>query len=179
MRNHQLNLRDDLFWLGKPRLLLWLIQFISFQNAFEMSTFLWSLWEIKESSCFMENEKHVFIRLTFGVVTQFWFSFITFPVYVIITQMGAKFKKTVVSENVRKSLHGWQRRIAKSKPTLAAKAGARRGVVNTSAASTSQAITDGISEDNEVLEASPGSGTPCYDTYSDEEEDADVHDHGH
>ncbi|KAJ6305104.1 hypothetical protein OIU78_020612 [Salix suchowensis] len=43
MRNHQLNLRDDLFWLGKPRLLLWLIQFISFQNAFEMSTFLWSL----------------------------------------------------------------------------------------------------------------------------------------
>ena len=31
MRNHQLNLRDDLFWLGKPRLLLWLIQFISFQ----------------------------------------------------------------------------------------------------------------------------------------------------
>ncbi|KAB5556770.1 hypothetical protein DKX38_007679 [Salix brachista] len=184
MRNHQLNLRDDLFWLGKPRLLLWLIQFISFQNAFEMSTFLWSLWEIKESSCFMENEKHVFIRLTLGVVTQFWFSFITFPVYVIITQMGAKFKKTVVSENVRKSLHGWQRRVkakqSSSTPNLPAlpstsslgfstsdseiktnfssKGRSSSGVVDTSAASTSQAITDGISEDNEMLEVSPGSG---------------------
>ncbi|KAJ6736856.1 MLO-LIKE PROTEIN 1 [Salix viminalis] len=207
MRNHQLNLRDDLFWLGKPRLLLWLIQFISFQNAFEMSTFLWSLWEIKESSCFMENEKHVFIRLTFGVVTQFWFSFITFPVYVIITQMGAKFKKTVVSENVRKSLHGWQRRVkakqSSSTPNLLAlpstsspgfstsdseiktnfssKGRSSSGVVDASEDNeiTSQAITDGISEDNEMLEVSPCSGTPCYDTYSDEEEDADAHDHGH
>lgn len=25
--------------------------------------------------------------------------------------MGSRFKKTVVSENVRKSLHGWQRRV--------------------------------------------------------------------
>lgn len=29
--NRQFNLRDELFWFGKPRLLLWLIQFISFQ----------------------------------------------------------------------------------------------------------------------------------------------------
>jgi mlo protein len=27
----QLKLRDDLFWFGKPRVLWWLIQFISFQ----------------------------------------------------------------------------------------------------------------------------------------------------
>ncbi|KAJ4843309.1 hypothetical protein Tsubulata_030217 [Turnera subulata] len=45
------------------------------------------------------------------VVSQIWCSFITFPLYVIITQMGSKFKKSVVSENVRKSLHGWQRRV--------------------------------------------------------------------
>lgn len=31
MGNHQLNLRDELFWFGKPKLLLWLIQLISFQ----------------------------------------------------------------------------------------------------------------------------------------------------
>ncbi|KAF3772455.1 MLO-like protein 4 [Nymphaea thermarum] len=39
----QLKPRDELFWFGKPELLLWLIQFISFQNAFEMATFLWSV----------------------------------------------------------------------------------------------------------------------------------------
>lgn len=45
-------------------------------------------------------------------------------------------------------------------------------------ASTSQAVTYGISEDNETLEVSLGSGTPCYDTSSDED-DAGVHDLGH
>jgi len=69
MKPHQFNLRDELFWFGKPRFLLRLIQLISFlvsnivlpffffiadtlnflfpvvifQNAFEMATFLWSL----------------------------------------------------------------------------------------------------------------------------------------
>ncbi|KAA0052955.1 hypothetical protein IC582_015108 [Cucumis melo] len=110
------NLRDELFWFGKPKLLLWLIQFISFQNAFEMATFIWSLWEIKEPSCFMDNETHVGIRLAFGVITQFWCSFITFPLYVIVTQMGSKVKKSLVSENVRNSLHQWKRRV-KARPS--------------------------------------------------------------
>lgn len=37
-------------------------------------------------------------------------------IYVIdmVMQMGSRFKKTVISENVRRSLHGWQRR-AKTK----------------------------------------------------------------
>ncbi|KAG2376195.1 MLO-like protein [Vigna angularis] len=137
MKPHQFNLRDELFWFGKPRFLLRLIQLISFlvsnivfpfcffiadtltfflpvvifQNAFEMATFLWSLWEIKDPSCFMNNRTFIVIRLSFGVISQVWCSFITFPLYVIITQMGSRFKKTVVSENVRKSLSKWQRRV--------------------------------------------------------------------
>ncbi|KAF8405062.1 hypothetical protein HHK36_009959 [Tetracentron sinense] len=112
---NQFKLRDELFWFGKPKLLLWLIQLISFQNAFEMANFVWSLWEIKGPSCFMENRTFLLIRLTSGVIFQFWCSFITFPLYVIITQMGSRFKKSVVSENVRKSLHGWHRRAKKSR----------------------------------------------------------------
>ncbi|KAG5069681.1 hypothetical protein JHK85_002058 [Glycine max] len=111
MKPHQFNLRDELFWFGKPRFLLRLIQLISFLNAFEMATFLWSLWEIKDPSCFMSNRRFIVIRLSFGVISQVWCSFITFPLYVIITQMGSRFKKTVVSENVRKSLSKWQRRV--------------------------------------------------------------------
>ncbi|XP_042026028.1 MLO-like protein 4 isoform X1 [Salvia splendens] len=105
------NLRDELFWFGNPRLLLRLIQFVSFQNAFEMTTYIWSLWEIKASSCYTEDHTFLVIRLTFGVISQFWCSFITFPLYVIIAQMGSKFKRTIVSENVRKSLHGWRRKV--------------------------------------------------------------------
>ncbi|TKY70330.1 MLO protein 4 [Spatholobus suberectus] len=111
MKPHRFNLRDELFWFGKPRFLLRLIQLISFLNAFEMATFLWSLWEIEDPSCFMNNRTFIVIRLSFGVISQVWCSFITFPLYVIITQMGSRFKKTVVSENVRKSLSKWQRRV--------------------------------------------------------------------
>ncbi|CAN1305397.1 MLO-like protein 4 [Linum perenne] len=39
----QVKPRDDLFWFGKPEILVRLIQFIIFQNAFEMATFIWSL----------------------------------------------------------------------------------------------------------------------------------------
>ncbi|XP_012574414.1 MLO-like protein 4 isoform X2 [Cicer arietinum] len=111
MKPHQFNLRDELFWFGKPWILLRLIQLISFLNAFEMSTFLWSLWEINDPSCFMNNRTYVAIRLSFGVVSQIWCSFITFPLYVIITQMGSRLKKSVISENVRKSLSKWHRRV--------------------------------------------------------------------
>ncbi|KAA8531988.1 hypothetical protein F0562_006870 [Nyssa sinensis] len=106
---NQFHLRDDLFWFGKPRLLLWLIQFISFQNAFEMATFICG--KFREPSCFMDNRLNLVIRLTFGLISQFWCSFITFPLYVIVTQMGSRFKKSIVSENIRSSLHGWKRRV--------------------------------------------------------------------
>ncbi|XP_075653662.1 MLO-like protein 4 [Castanea sativa] len=108
---HHFNLRDELFWFGKPKLVLWLIHMISFQNAFEMASFLWSLWEIEGPSCFMDNRKFLVIRLSFGIISQFWCSFITFPLYVIITQMGSRFKKSVMTENVRTSLVRWQRRV--------------------------------------------------------------------
>ncbi|KAL2254250.1 UNVERIFIED_CONTAM: MLO-like protein 4 [Sesamum indicum] len=107
----QFNLRDELFWFGNPRLLLRLIQFILFQNAFEMATYIWSMWEIKDSSCFIGDRTFLITRLIFGIVSQFWCSFITFPLYVIVAQMGSKFKKTIISENVRKSLHGWRRKV--------------------------------------------------------------------
>ncbi|XP_058107963.1 MLO-like protein 4 isoform X2 [Magnolia sinica] len=107
----QLKPRDGLFWFGKPKLLLWLIQIISFQNAFEMATFIWSLWEIKGPSCFMKNRVFLIIRLVSGVVFQFWCSYNTFPLYVIITQMGSRFKKAVIAENIRGSLHGWLKRV--------------------------------------------------------------------
>ncbi|KAK4402050.1 MLO-like protein 4 [Sesamum angolense] len=87
------------------------VSFLPAINAFEMATYIWSMWEIKDSSCFIGDRTFLITRLTFGIVSQFWCSFITFPLYVIVAQMGSKFKKTIVSENVRKSLHGWRRKV--------------------------------------------------------------------
>ncbi|KAG5525850.1 hypothetical protein RHGRI_032218 [Rhododendron griersonianum] len=107
----QLKPRDDLFWFGKPEILLRLIQFISFQNAFEMATFIWSLWGFKQRSCFMKNHSMIIIRLISGVLVQFWCSYSTVPLNVLITQMGSRCKKTVIAESVRESLHSWCKRV--------------------------------------------------------------------
>ncbi|KAI8027878.1 MLO-like protein 4 [Camellia lanceoleosa] len=112
----QVKPRDELFWFGKPEILLWLIQFISFQNAFEMATFIWSLWGFKQRSCFMDNHAMIIIRLISGVLVQFWCSYSTVPLNVLITQMGSKCKKAVIAESVRESLHSWCKRVrARSK----------------------------------------------------------------
>ncbi|KAL7235790.1 hypothetical protein ACSBR1_019140 [Camellia fascicularis] len=112
----QVKPRDELFWFGKPEILLWLIQFISFQNAFEMATFIWSLWGFKQRSCFMDNHAMIVIRLISGVLVQFWCSYSTVPLNVLITQMGSKCKKAVIAESVRESLHSWCKRVrARSK----------------------------------------------------------------
>jgi mlo protein len=65
----QVKPRDGLFWFGKPEILLRLIQFIIFQNAFEMATFIWFLWGIKERSCFMKNHVMISSRLISGCVS--------------------------------------------------------------------------------------------------------------
>ncbi|XP_062077313.1 MLO-like protein 4 [Humulus lupulus] len=107
----QIKPRDDLFWFGKPVILLRLIQFIIFQNAFEMATFIWSLWGLKQRSCFMENNLMIITRLASGVIVQFWCSYSTVPLNIIVTQMGSRFKKALVAESVRESLHSWCKRV--------------------------------------------------------------------
>ncbi|XP_076920445.1 MLO-like protein 4 [Bidens hawaiensis] len=107
----QVKPRDELFWFGKPEILLWLIQFISFQNAFEMATFIWSLWGLRQRSCFMKNHVMIVIRLTCGVVVQFWCSYSTVPLNVIVTLMGSRVKKALIAESVRDSLHSWCKRV--------------------------------------------------------------------
>ncbi|OMO74247.1 Mlo-related protein [Corchorus capsularis] len=107
----QVKPRDDLFWFRKPEILLRLIQFIIFQNAFEMATFIWSLWGLKQRSCFMKNSFMIAFRLISGVLVQFWCSYSTVPLNVIVTQMGSRCKKALVAESVRESLHSWCKRV--------------------------------------------------------------------
>ncbi|KAL9353792.1 hypothetical protein Peur_051762 [Populus x canadensis] len=126
---NQVKPRDGLFWFGKPDISLRLIQFIIFQNAFEMATFIWSLWGFKKRSCFMKNHLMIIVRLASGVLVQFWCSYSTVPLNVIITQMGSRFRKALVAESVRHSLHSWCKRVKeRSKRDSAALSVATRSV---------------------------------------------------
>ncbi|VVA92381.1 unnamed protein product [Arabis nemorensis] len=99
--------RDELFWFKKPELLLSLIHFIQFQNAFEMASFFWFWWQFGYSSCFLRNHLLVYLRLILGFSGQFLCSYSTLPLYALVTQMGTNYKAALLPQRVRETIHGW------------------------------------------------------------------------
>uniref|UniRef100_A0A7N0RES3 MLO-like protein n=2 Tax=Kalanchoe fedtschenkoi TaxID=63787 RepID=A0A7N0RES3_KALFE len=99
--------RDDLFWFKKPELLLSLIHFILFQNAFELASFFWFWWQFGYSSCFIKNHTLVYLRLVLGFAGQFLCSYSTLPLYALVTQMGTNYKAALIPQRIRETIHGW------------------------------------------------------------------------
>ncbi|XVE50314.1 hypothetical protein DITRI_Ditri01bG0152100 [Diplodiscus trichospermus] len=99
--------RDELFWFKKPEWLLSLIHFILFQNAFELASFFWFWWQFGYNSCFIRNHTLVYIRLILGFAGQFICSYITLPLYALVTQMGTNYKAALIPQRIRETIHGW------------------------------------------------------------------------
>ncbi|WCJ44743.1 Protein MLO [Euphorbia peplus] len=112
------------FWFNRPRWILYLIHYTLFQNAFQMAYFLWTWYEFGLLSCFHENLVAIFARVFLGVALQFLCSYITFPLYSLVTQMGSHMKKSIFEEQTAKALQKW-RKAAKdrNKPSRKAAAG--------------------------------------------------------
>ncbi|XP_011082657.2 MLO-like protein 11 [Sesamum indicum] len=100
-------LRDELFWFKKPELLLSLIHFILFQNAFELASFFWFWWQFGYNSCFITNHFLVYLRLILGFAGQFLCSYSTLPLYALVTQMGTNYKAAIIPQRIRETIHGW------------------------------------------------------------------------
>ncbi|KAM7495470.1 hypothetical protein LguiB_030079 [Lonicera macranthoides] len=99
--------RDELFWFKKPELLLSLIHFILFQNAFELASFFWFWWQFGYHSCFIKNHMLVYLRLVLGFAGQFLCSYSTLPLYALVTQMGTNYKAALIPQRIRETIHGW------------------------------------------------------------------------
>ncbi|KAA8523878.1 hypothetical protein F0562_010301 [Nyssa sinensis] len=99
--------RDDLFWFKKPELLLSLIHFVLFQNAFELASFFWFWWQFGYNSCFIRNHLLVYLRLILGFAGQFLCSYSTLPLYALVTQMGTNYKAALIPQRIRETIHGW------------------------------------------------------------------------
>lgn len=99
--------RDELFWFKKPELLLSLIHFILFQNAFELASFFWFWWQFGYNSCFIKNHTLVYLRLIMGLAGQFLCSYSTLPLYALVTQMGTNYKAALIPQRIRETIHGW------------------------------------------------------------------------
>ncbi|XP_057471303.1 MLO-like protein 6 [Actinidia eriantha] len=98
---------DELFWFNRPRLLLYLIQFILFQNAFQLAFFAWAWYEFGLHSCFHHKAEDIIIRLTMGVLIQILCSYVTLPLYALVTQMGTTMKPTIFNEQIARALRNW------------------------------------------------------------------------
>ncbi|XP_073102465.1 MLO-like protein 11 [Elaeis guineensis] len=135
--------RDDLFWFKKPELLLSLIHFILFQNAFELASFFWFWWQFGYNSCFIRNHFLVYARLILGFAGQFLCSYSTLPLYALVTQMGSNYKAALIPQRIRETIHGWGKEARKRRKH-------RRGM-DDSTIHTETSTVCSIEEDEELL----------------------------
>ncbi|KAM3698781.1 hypothetical protein ACJW30_06G215700 [Castanea mollissima] len=111
---------DRHFWLGRPRIVLFLIHFILFQNSFEIAFFFWIWVQYGFDSCIMGHVRYIVPRLIIGVFIQVLCSSSTLPLYAIVTQMGTSFKKAIFDDHVQVGLVGWAQKAKKKKGLKAA-----------------------------------------------------------
>lgn len=104
---------DRYFWFGRPHLVLHLIHFALFQNAFQITYFLWIWYEFGLKSCFHDNFRLLMIKLALGVGVLFLCSYITLPLYALIAQMGSNMKKSIFDEQTAKALKNWRMAVKK------------------------------------------------------------------
>ncbi|KAI9093328.1 hypothetical protein K1719_027342 [Acacia pycnantha] len=107
--------RDELFWFNKPELMLSLIHFVLFQNAFELASFFWFWWQFGYNSCFIRNHLLVYLRLILGFAGQFLCSYSTLPLYALVTQMGTNYKAALIPQRIRETIHGWGKAARKKR----------------------------------------------------------------
>lgn len=114
---------DEHFWFNRPRIVLFLIHFILFQNSFEIAFFFWIWVQYGFDSCIMGQVRYIVPRLIIGVFIQVLCSYSTLPLYAIVTQMGSYFKKAVFEEHVQVGILGWREKAKKKKGFKAATEG--------------------------------------------------------
>ncbi|KAG6744095.1 hypothetical protein POTOM_052804 [Populus tomentosa] len=110
---------DDLFWFNHPRLLLYLINFVLFQVSLCISIYnasmLFSLlslrglgqYEFGLKSCFHKYPEDLILRITMWAIIQFFCSYVTLPLYALVTQMGTTMRPTIFNERLAKALRNW------------------------------------------------------------------------
>ncbi|KAF5742530.1 MLO-like protein 6 [Tripterygium wilfordii] len=98
---------DDLFWFGRPRFLLFLIHLVLFQNAFQLAFFAFSWYKFGLKSCFHHKNKDIAIRISMGILIQILCSYVTLPLYALVTQMGSNMRPTIFNDRVAAALKNW------------------------------------------------------------------------
>ncbi|XP_048574504.1 LOW QUALITY PROTEIN: MLO protein homolog 1-like [Triticum urartu] len=102
------------FWFDRPDWVLFLIHLTLFQNAFQMAHFVWTVATPDLKKCYHQKMGVSIAKVVLGVAAQIMCSYITFPLYALVTHMGSHMKRSVFNEQTAKALTNW-RKVAKEK----------------------------------------------------------------
>ncbi|KAK7252617.1 hypothetical protein RIF29_36697 [Crotalaria pallida] len=104
---------DRYFWFGRPQLVLHLIHLALFQIAFQITYILWTWYSFGLKNCFRIDYKLAIVEVAVGVVMLCLCSYITLPLYALVTQMGSSLKKSIFDEHTNKALKKWHMTVKK------------------------------------------------------------------
>ncbi|XP_022933548.1 MLO-like protein 8 isoform X1 [Cucurbita moschata] len=106
---------DKYFWFGRPQLILHLMHFALFQNAFQITFNLSILHSFGSNSCFSDGPVLTIVKVCIGVITLFLCSYVTLPIYALVTQMGSGMKTSIFDEQTSKALKKWHEKAKKKR----------------------------------------------------------------
>ncbi|XP_031252282.1 MLO-like protein 3 [Pistacia vera] len=106
---------DKLFWFGRPRFVLILLHFTLFLNAFELAFFIWVSTQFGVDSCFHEHTAITVTGVVLAIIAQVLCSYITLPLYALVTQMGSQFRSRVLEEQTAKIIKQWHTEVRERK----------------------------------------------------------------
>ncbi|KAI3682048.1 hypothetical protein L2E82_50196 [Cichorium intybus] len=98
---------DNLFWCSNPQFVLTLLHYTLFVNAFEVAFIVWVTLQYGINSCFHETKSIVVARVLLAVTVQVICSYITLPLYALVTQMGSRFKSAILEDQTREMIKKW------------------------------------------------------------------------
>ncbi|XP_027346490.1 MLO-like protein 10 isoform X2 [Abrus precatorius] len=116
---------DRYFWFDRPQLVLHLIHFALFQNAFQITYFLWIWYSFGLKNCFHADYKLAIVKVALGVGVLCLCSYITLPLYALVTQMGSRMKKSIFDEQTSKALKKWHMAVKKKQGVKLGKSSVR------------------------------------------------------
>ncbi|XP_031267286.1 MLO-like protein 3 [Pistacia vera] len=98
---------DNFFWFNNPEFVLTLLHYTLFVNAFEIAFLVWVTLLYGIHSCYHERLDIIIIRAVLAVTVQVLCSYITLPLYALVTQMGSHFKKALLEEQTANAIKRW------------------------------------------------------------------------
>ncbi|KAF5773538.1 hypothetical protein HanRHA438_Chr13g0600321 [Helianthus annuus] len=109
---------DDLFWFSKPQFVLTLLHYTLFVNAFEFAFFVWVSLQYGINSCFHETRSIAVSRVVLAVFVQVMCSYITLPLYALVTQMGSTYKSAVLEDQTIHVIKQWHKEVKQKRRKL-------------------------------------------------------------